>query len=63
LQSPFEQFEGKGYRIVLPSPRHESSALHKMELKMNQGFSHLEGIFFDEKDGILLVAKVIEGEK
>jgi hypothetical protein len=34
-----------------------------MELKMNQGFNHLEGTFFDEKDGILLIAKKIEGEK
>jgi hypothetical protein len=28
-----------------------------MELKMKQAFNHLEGIFFDEKDGILLVEK------
>ena len=63
MQSPFEQFKGKGYRIVPPSPRNEFSTLHKMELKMNQGFNHLEGIFFDEKDGILLIAKKIEGEK
>jgi len=30
---------------------------------MNQGFNYLEGIIFDEKDGILLIAKKIEGEK
>jgi hypothetical protein len=57
LQSPFEQFKGKGYRILPQSPRNESSALHKMELKMNEGSNHLEGIFFDEKDGIHLIAK------
>jgi len=34
-----------------------------MELKMKQGFNHLEGIFFDEKDGILFSEKKIEGEK
>jgi hypothetical protein len=63
LQSPFEQFGGKGYRIVPPSPKKESSKLYKMELKMNEGSNHLEGIFFDEKDGIHLIAKKIEGEK
>jgi len=34
-----------------------------MELKINEGSNHLEGIFFDEKDGIHLTAKKIEGEK
>jgi len=28
-----------------------------MELKMNRGFNHLEGIFFDEKGGIVLMEK------
>jgi len=34
-----------------------------MEFKMNGGSNHREGIFFDEKDGIHLIAKKIEGEK
>jgi hypothetical protein len=33
-----------------------------MELRTKQGFNHLVGTFFDEKDGIPL-AKKIEGEK
>jgi len=49
LQIPFEQFKGKGYRIVPPSPGNESSTRQKIKLKMKLDFNHLEGIFFDEK--------------
>jgi hypothetical protein len=49
LQNPFEQFKGKGYRIVPPSLKKESSTLHKAQLKMKGCFNLLEGIFFGEK--------------
>jgi hypothetical protein len=57
LQIPFEQFKGKGYTIVPPSPRNESSTRLKIKLKMKQGFNHLERILFDEKGSILLAER------
>jgi hypothetical protein len=57
LQTPFEHSKGKGIKIVPPSPGSKSSTRHTMDLKMKQGFNHLAGIFFDERDGIPLAKK------